>query len=137
MEWARGAARFLVGGPPDPVLIVLEQSVDLLLELGVGAIAAHTAQLTDRLHAGAAEAGVVVWSSPEPDHRSSIVSITTGHASRDESLVGELARREIIVARRGAGIRVSPHCYNTDDHIDRLLNAVSDFVTAARRSRSS
>lgn len=129
LEWARGAARFLVGGRPDPVLIVLEQSVDLLLELGVGAIAAHTAHLNDRLLAGAAAAGVVVRSGPEPEHRSAIVSITTGKASRDESVVRELGRREIIVARRGAGIRVSPHCYNTPDHIDRLLSALSELVT--------
>ena len=128
LEWARGAARFLVGGRPDPVLIALEQSVDLLLELGVGAIAAHTADLIDRLLAGAAAAGVVVRSGPEPEHRSAIVSITTGNVSLDESLVRELARREIIVARRGAGIRVSPHCYNTPDHIDRLLGALSELV---------
>ena len=128
LEWARGAARFLVGGRPDPVLIALEQSVDLLLELGVGAIAAHTANLIDRLLAGAAAAGVVVRSGLEPEHRSAIVSITTGNVSLDESLVRELARREIIVARRGAGIRVSPHCYNTLDHIDRLLGALSELV---------
>ena len=56
------------------------------------------------------------------------MSITTGNVSLDESLVRELARREIIVARRGAGIRVSPHCYNTPDHIDRLLGALSELV---------
>ena len=66
LEWAAGAARFSVGGRPDPALIVLEQSVDLLLELGVAAIAVHTAGLIDRVLAGAAEAGVEVRSSTEP-----------------------------------------------------------------------
>ncbi|MSR02317.1 MAG: aminotransferase class V-fold PLP-dependent enzyme [Gemmatimonadetes bacterium] len=125
LEWAAGAGRFLVGGRPDPILIALEQSVDLLLELGVGTIAGHTGRLIDRLIAGAGAAGVVVRSSTDPAHRSSIVSITTGNPSRDASLVGDLAAREIIVARRGDGIRVSPHCYNTAGHIDRLLEAIA------------
>ncbi len=132
LAWAPGAARFSVGGRPDPVLIALEQSVDLLLELGVGAIAAHTTRLIDRLVAGARAAGVVVRSSAEPEHRSAIVSITTGDAARDEALVGELARREIIVARRGVGIRVSPHCYNTAEHIDRLLGGVAEVTSSIR-----
>lgn len=127
LEWARGAARFSVGGRPDPVLIVLEQSVDLLLDLGVGAIAAHTGMLIDRLVAGAAEAGLVVRSSLEPAHRSAIVSVTTGDSSRDDTVARHLAERDIIVARRGSGIRVSPHCHNTTGHIDRLLEALADL----------
>ncbi len=125
LEWAAGAGRFLVGGRPDPVLIALEDSVDLLLELGVGAIAEHTGRLIDQVIAGAGAAGVAVRSSTNPADRSSIVSLTTGNPTRDAALVASLATREIIVARRGDGIRLSPHCYNTADHIDRFLDAIT------------
>ncbi len=126
LAWAPGAARFSVGGRPDPVLIVLEHSLDLLLEFGIDRVASHTTELINRLIAGLAGTGLVIRSSPNPEHRSSILSITSGDPARDEALVRDLAKREIIVARRGPGIRVSPHCYNTAGHIDRLLTALTE-----------
>jgi kynureninase len=41
----------------------------------------------------------------------------------------ELIRRGIIVDHRpGAGIRIAPHFYNTDDEIDHAIGMLRDIV---------
>lgn len=124
LEWAAGAGRWHVGGQADPTLIALEPSIDLLLEVGVDRIAARIRALTDRLVDGL-PAGLIVHSSLEPAHRSAIVSIGTGDLSRDDRQAAELVANGVIVARRGGGIRVSPHWHNTEADIDRLLEHLS------------
>ena len=40
-----------------------------------------------------------------------------------------LLRREVIVDHRpGAGIRVSPHFYNTDDEVRRVIAEIRDIL---------
>ena len=124
LAWAPGASRWHVGGQADPVLIALEPSVDLLLEIGIPAITRRILALTDRLAAGL-PAGLVVHSSLAPAHRSGILSIGTGDLARDDRLTAELVAGGVIVARRGGGIRVSPHWHNTEAEIDRLVEALS------------
>ena len=124
LVWAPGASRWHVGGQADPVLIALEPSIDLLLEIGVPAIVRQTRALTDRLAAGL-PSGYMVHSSLDPDHRSGILSIGTGDRGRDDRLAVDLVAGGVIVARRGGGIRVSPHWHNTEAEIDRLLEALS------------
>ena len=88
------------------------------------AITRRILALTDRLAAGL-PAGLVVHSSLAPAHRSGILSIGTGDLARDDRLTAELVAGGVIVARRGGGIRVSPHWHNTEAEIDRLLEALS------------
>jgi selenocysteine lyase/cysteine desulfurase len=127
LDWAPGARRYQVGGQPDPALIALERSVDLVLELEPARIASHVLQLHDRLVAGAAAVGVKIGSSLAPADRSGILQLTTGTGERDDRLVTSLLARGIIVARRGGGIRVSPHWHNPIEDIDRLVEAISRF----------
>jgi selenocysteine lyase/cysteine desulfurase len=121
LAWKEDAMRFQVGGLPDPVLIAMEQSVDLLLEVGIEAIHVHTAVLTERLAAGLAAHGFRITSHLDPAHRSAILNFTTGSAARDEQAARHLAGRGIIVSKRGPGIRVAPHLHNVEADIDRLL----------------
>ena len=45
------------------------------------------------------------------------------------SVADELIRREIIVDYRpGAGIRIAPHFYNTEDEIDHAVRTLGDIV---------
>ncbi|MEZ4585608.1 MAG: aminotransferase class V-fold PLP-dependent enzyme [Gemmatimonadales bacterium] len=122
--WGEGARRFSVGAPADPALIALEPSVDLLLEVGLDRIAPYTEALAMAIGDGASALGLTVNSSAEPSTRSAIASITTGSPDRDARLVAELVSRGIVVARRGPGIRVSPHLHNTPSHVDRLVETL-------------
>ncbi|MGB5035921.1 MAG: hypothetical protein WBQ66_04895, partial [Blastocatellia bacterium] len=45
------------------------------------------------------------------------------------AVVKELARREVIVDYRpGAGIRVSPHFYTTDDEVAQTVAEIADIL---------
>jgi selenocysteine lyase/cysteine desulfurase len=97
----------------------------MILEIGVPAIHARVLDLTDRLLAGLrAQAVQVVTPADSREERSAIVSFTAGSADADQSLHTRLVERNIAVALRGGRIRVSPSFYNTNEEIDRLLNAL-------------
>ena len=123
LEWKPDATRFQVGAC-DPTLIVLERSLDLLLELGAETIAATIRALQDRLLAGLPEE-LRVLSSLKPADRSGILSVSTGSGDRDEALVRRLAAAGVIVARRGGGIRIAPHWHNGPGDIDRFLEVAA------------
>jgi selenocysteine lyase/cysteine desulfurase len=44
------------------------------------------------------------------------------------ALTAALAKRDIFVAARGGGVRVSPHFYNSEDEVRGLLTAVDEIV---------
>jgi selenocysteine lyase/cysteine desulfurase len=126
LEFAPDATRFAVGGASDGALTVLDQSVELLLEIGIPEIAAHTIGLVERLASRLDPDLVTINSSGERSARSSILNITTGDRERDRRLVRSLAGQGIIVAHRGPGIRVSPHLHNSAADIDRLVAAIDE-----------
>jgi cysteine desulfurase / selenocysteine lyase len=127
LEWREDASRFHVGGQCDPTLIALERSLDLLLEIGVEIIAEVLRGLQDRLIANL-PAGLRVISSLKPLDRSGIVSVTTGDSDRDDRITQRLVAAGVIVARRGGGIRVSPHWHNTSADLDRFLGAAREAL---------
>lgn len=121
IAWKPDASRFQVGGQADPALVALDQSVELLLEVGVPTVERHVKNLLDRLLAGLPGTGLRCLSSLAPESRSTLVCLTTGDRDRDLSLTRELVARGVIVAHRGPGIRVAPHLHNRPRDIDRLL----------------
>jgi selenocysteine lyase/cysteine desulfurase len=104
-------------------ITALGASLELLLSLGIPAVAARVLELTDYLCERAAAAGLEVFSSRAPTERSGIVSLTVPGADLRE-LVRRCRARGVVVNRRAGRLRVSPHCYNTTEEIDRLLSLV-------------
>jgi selenocysteine lyase/cysteine desulfurase len=113
-RWENGTLN--VGG-----ILALGASLGLLLELGVDAVAARVLELTDYLCERAAMAGIEVFSSRLPQDRSGIVSLVV----RDAPVVKRRCRDGgIAVADRAGRLRVSPHCYNTHEELDRLIELI-------------
>ena len=106
-------------------LAALAASLELIEEIGIDAIEAHTTALAEQLYrALLAQPGVRVVSSDDPARRSAITVFTLGDRDRDAALVAELERQGIMVALRPLGVRVSPHFYNTEGDIARLLDTL-------------
>jgi selenocysteine lyase/cysteine desulfurase len=70
-------------------------------------------------------------------HRLDLVTPAGAHAgifaircADGEAARRALADRGISVAMRGAGLRVSPHFYNTPDEIDRCLAAIAELTAS-------
>ena len=126
--WAPGARRFSVGGANDPAMMVLEASVDLLLEAGVATVLDHTRAVLDRLLAGVLPLGLRVHSGLTPGTRSAFISLGTGEPERDAALARALAAERIIVAPRGPGLRIAPHLHTRPDQIDQVILQVGRFL---------
>ena len=124
IDWLPGAARYQVGGTINAALIGLEHSIDLLMEVGIPRVQAHTNALVDFLHRGSDAAGLRFNSDLTPTHRAAFVNVTTGDSERDERLVKTLVSQKVIVGRRGPGIRVAPHLHNSVADMERFLAIV-------------
>jgi len=92
-------------------------SVNLLLEVGIEEIRRWTLHLTGVLIEDLQERGYQIASCLRPEHRSAIISFTTPDV---EAAYEKLIANKVIVALRENYIRVSPHCYNTEEEVLRV-----------------
>jgi selenocysteine lyase/cysteine desulfurase len=124
LDWKDTAERFQTGGFNMPTITAMHASLSLVSEVGPERSAAHTATLVDRLAEGLTQMGYEIVSDLSPEHRSQIISLTSGDLERDKRLVAELEERKVSVVMRARGVRISPYFYNTEVDIDRLLEAL-------------
>jgi selenocysteine lyase/cysteine desulfurase len=101
------------------------------MDHGIDAVAAAIRDFTDRACERLTEIGATVVSDRRPDHRggqqrSGIVSFEwPGH---DPMAVKRHATRQNVVFGCRAGrLRISPHAYNNEEDLDRLIDAVTSF----------
>jgi selenocysteine lyase/cysteine desulfurase len=123
MELQSSAGRFEEGTTNTPGIFALGAAIDLLLELDVAAIGERVLKLTDRLVDGLCARGAEIRSPREAGEASGIVSFAIPGQSPAETARKLRAERIFVIERRG-GVRASPHFYNSEDEIDRLLAAL-------------
>jgi kynureninase len=126
IDYADDIHRFLHGSPAIPALYAAESGYDLINEVGVERIRAKSLHQTARLIGLADDRGWRVNSPRDPDRRGGTVIMDVPHAG---PIVQWLAARDVLVDYRpGAGIRVGPHFYNTDEELLRLCDEISDAL---------
>ena len=96
-------------------------SVGMLCELGVRDISEHTRALHEAVWQWADSNGVRVVSAREEAHRSAIVCIAP---ERAVEAFHAIKRAHIICSLREGAIRLAPHCYNTVEEIERVLDVL-------------
>ncbi|MDQ3877248.1 MAG: aminotransferase class V-fold PLP-dependent enzyme, partial [Actinomycetota bacterium] len=101
-----------------------EQSLSLVNALGVETIARYDDALVDRVIAGAKDAGFDVLSPEEGNARSTLVFVSHRDPSRNDAVHSSLREEGIHVAKRVGALRISPHFYNNEQDIDRLLDGL-------------
>lgn len=122
------AGRYESGSLNVAGIVALGASLELLLSLGIDNVEKRIAELTNELCERAQSAGFDIYSSRRPGDRSGIVSlIVPGQEPRQ--LVRRCRDRGIVINQRAGRVRVSPHCYNTVEEIERLLEALSGPAT--------
>jgi selenocysteine lyase/cysteine desulfurase len=114
------ARRFEPGIPNFLGIAGLEAVLDLLFEVGIERIEDQVKHLTDRLASGLLERGYRLAAPRDGGQWSGIVSFSSeNHASAD--LLARLEQGGVSVALREGLIRVSPHFYNDETDVERLL----------------
>jgi kynureninase len=123
---AANPERFQSGTPNVPSLYSARAGYEIIGEIGVDAIRARSLHLTRRLMDAARAAGFRL-NTPDADRErggSVIIDVPNGAAVADE-----LIRRGVIIDHRpGAGIRMAPHFYNTEEEIDLAISTLVEIV---------
>jgi kynureninase len=120
------AFRFLNGTPQVPALYACQPGLEIIGQVGVERIREKSMHMTARLIEGALARGWRVNTPMDPAERAGTVSVDCPHALE---VSRELIAREILVDYRPhAGIRLSPHFYNTDAEIDFALAQMEDIL---------
>jgi len=126
MEYAEGAARFLTGTPNVPALFAATAGYDLIEEVGVDRIRENSLRQTQLLIDLADAAGFEIRSPRSPERRGGTVTV---HVPEFAAVHRELTEREILCDfRPGAGIRLGPHYFNSDDDIRFAIAQIEDIL---------
>lgn len=126
MEYAAGATRWLGGTPAVPALFAALEGPRIVQQAGMGAIRAKSERQTARLIALADARGYRVHAPRDAARRGGTVAFDVPHGA--EVAQALLARDIVIDYRPGAGIRVAPHFYTSDDEVERVVAEIDDIL---------
>ena len=126
LERRTDAWRFLNGTPAIPALYAARPGVEIINKVGIEPIRAKSLRQTDRLIAAATQYGWSVRTPRKHEWRGGTVTLDVPDA---QAVTSELLSRDIFVdCRPGAGIRLSPHFYTTDEEIDHAVDTIASLV---------
>ena len=127
-RYAEGPWRFLHGSPAVPALLAAVPGYELVREVGVETIRAHSIALTEGLRENMLERGFGVPSPADPARRGGTLTIGLEDDEDGPAFVAALAARNILVDHRpNAGIRVSPHYYTPAEELEQFAETMSEL----------
>ena len=117
---------FLNGTPHIPALYACQPGLDIINKVGVRAIREKSLRMTARILAGAKSRGWHVNTPEDATERAGTVSVECPQAAE---VCQELVKRNTLVDYRPkAGVRISPHFYNTESECDFTLQQMDEIV---------
>jgi len=126
IEYAPGIDRFVGGTPNMPAYYQAREGYRVIREVGVERIRENARRRSEIIYAGALERGYTVNSPRDFARRGNHVTVDVPDGQRVKD---ELIRRGFVVDYRpGAGIRIAPHFYNTDDECRAILDEIADIL---------
>jgi kynureninase len=126
IEYAPDIRRFLNGTPNVPAMYSAKSGYEIVNEIGVPAIRAKSMRQTQKLITLAQQAGMIVHSPLDPESRGGTVILNIPNG---REVTAELGRRQILVDfRPGAGIRIAPHFYTSDDEIEHTIHELQAIM---------
>ncbi|MDQ6882779.1 MAG: aminotransferase class V-fold PLP-dependent enzyme [Candidatus Dormibacteraeota bacterium] len=117
------ARRYEEAAPNYPGILGFGAAVNLLLRAGPAQVEATVLRLADRLRDELPRRGYALVFTPKPRERSGIVSFRHPRIVPAE-VQTRLRDAGIILSLRADFLRASPHFYNSDDDLNRLLDAL-------------
>jgi len=117
------ARRFEGGSPPVPNLYAAIAGIEMLNSVGMDKIRQHIIGLTDQLIAGVEDIGGSIATPKSVDQRGAMIAI---RSTDQYGLVQYLDDNDIVTSCRDDNLRVSPHIYNDEDDIKRLITLLGE-----------
>jgi kynureninase len=123
IELAEGAGRFVTGTPNVAAHVMAAEGYRIVAEAGVEAIRAKSRRQAARLLDGFAAQGAVVRGPTDPARRGG--SVVVDFDGAEQATAELIARGYTCDYRPGAGLRLGPHLYTTDDECDAVVAEVA------------
>jgi cysteine desulfurase/selenocysteine lyase len=118
------AGRYESGTPNLPGLFGWGAALEMFNAVGVDAVAERIKRLTDRLVDGLELKGYAVVSPRSADAWSGIVAVTSPKHDVAALAKSLLKEHKIELCVREGRLRLSPHFYNTEEQVERVLAAM-------------
>ena len=132
LEYADGTARFLTGTPNVPALYAATAGYDIVEEVGIATIRAHSLRQTELLAGLFDRAGFDV-ASPRTERRGGTLVVQTPEFGAVHTELGE---REIICdTRPDVGLRLGPHFFTTDEELVYVAEQIAEIVETGAYER--
>jgi len=126
LDPADGAWRWLGGTPTVPALYAGMDGPRIIGEAGLPAIRVKSQRQTERLIALADARGFSVHAPRDPNRRGGTVAFDV---PQGPAVAQALLSRDIVIDYRpGAGIRVAPHFYTTDEELEAAVATLDDIL---------
>ncbi len=123
---ADGPFRFLNGTPAIPCLYAAIEGLRIVREVGPAPIRARSLRLTGRLLERIDEHGLPSLTPRDAARRGGTVAVNPPGA---EAISRHLLARDFLIDYRpDAGIRISPHFYNTEDECDAVIAEIASLA---------
>jgi len=123
LTFKEDASRFHESHPGVPGIYGLDAALDLIFKIGIENIERRILHLTGLLIEGVKTLGIRIVSPLEEEYRSGIVRIEPKNREKAHE---EMVRNNISTALRATGIRISPHFYNNEEDIAKLLEVLDN-----------
>jgi kynureninase len=134
-RYAEGAYRFLSGTPSIPSLYAAVEGLRIVQEVGVERIRQHSLRLTERLLARIGEYAFPSITPREAARRGGTVAVNPPDA---QGISRRLLERDFLIDYRPeAGIRISPHFYNTEEECDAVVAEIAALAGGRPGLRST
>jgi len=123
------------GQRDEPAMIAFGEALTFQTKIGRALIEKRSRELTQALIAGLKKVdGVKIWTSLDPSRSVAVLSFLPGNLDIRKLSLALYQKDRIGIATRGgqdrAGIRLSPHFYNTMADVDRTVAAVKKYMAA-------
>jgi kynureninase len=127
-KYGEAPFRFMQGTTNVPGFYTAMPGLKIIREAGVARIREKSKKMTARLIELADKRGWRVNAPRDPELRGGTVAIDMPNA---KEVCQKLLRRDVLVDYRPkAGVRFSPHFYNTMEEIDRAIQTVDEVLVA-------
>src|SRR5215469_4065800 len=127
-KYAEPPYRFMQGTSNVPGYYTALPGLKIIREIGVERIREKSTRMTARLIELADQRGWRVNAPRDPERRGGTVAIDMPNA---QEVCRELLLRDVLVDfRPRAGVRFSPHFYNTMGDIDRAIGSVDEILSS-------
>lgn len=116
----QNSARYEPGSKSMIEIIAMQATLDLFMSFGVKNIYAEATRLADKLTVGLKDLKMNLHSNG-----GNIVNFSASKPEQFATIEQALTQAKISFAKRGPGIRISPHGFNSDRDIEKVLELVA------------